>query len=402
MRITSVPAAIRFPSGALIYYGHLKDEEAYTKYQGHEYQSMLIEELTQIPSQLRYIKLTSSCRTTVPELRAQIFNTANPGGRGHLWVKDRFVDAGIRNKVYVDKEGGTRIFIPSSIDDNPTLKESDPGYVRYLESIKDVDPDLYKAWRQGSWDVVAGQVFREFNYDRHVTGTFEFSLDVCERIITFDWGYRDKAAAHWLALTPENKFGVRRVYVYREIIRTETDPEQWARIIKSFTDTEPVKYMVLPHDCFAHKESKNTIAKTFANIAKINIKRGDTLSAGARLNRKAMLHLYLSNAPDKRPYLMLHPNCRDFITSVPLLQYDERNVEDVDTTQDDHSYDSVTLGLITLGYRPHRDSMIGPNMSALQQQRTWTSSPNGQIAAPNFWKELEKRQDMPPVDSEYR
>lgn len=401
IKVTQKPPVIRFPSGALIRYGHLKDDDAYTKYQGHEYQSMLIEELTQIPSELRYMKLTSSCRTTVPEIRAQIFNTANPGGRGHMWVKNRFVDMGLRNKVYVDSGGSTRIFIPSSIDDNPTLKRNDPDYVKYLESIKDVDPDLYKAWRQGSWDVIAGQVFREFSYDRHVSGQFEFSLDVCEKIITFDWGYRDKAAAHWLALTPENKFGVRRVYVYREIVRTETDPEQWARIIKSYTDIEPVKYMVLPHDCFAHKLSKTTIAATFSSIAGINIKRGETLASGARLNRKAMLHLFLSNAQDRRPYLVVHPNCKDFITTTPLLQYDDHNVEDVDTTGDDHSYDSVTLGLITLGYRPKNDYTTPPNLRAIQTRPTWTNSPQGQIVAPNFWKEFERRQDMPSVDSEY-
>lgn len=38
----------KFPSGAVIRTGHLKDENAYAKYQGHEYHKMLIEELTNI------------------------------------------------------------------------------------------------------------------------------------------------------------------------------------------------------------------------------------------------------------------------------------------------------------------------------------------------------------------
>src|SRR5579859_298948 len=65
--IVGNPPMIRFPSGAIIRTGHLKDENAYTKYQGHEYQKMLIEELTQITSESRYVQLIQSCRTTIPE-----------------------------------------------------------------------------------------------------------------------------------------------------------------------------------------------------------------------------------------------------------------------------------------------------------------------------------------------
>jgi hypothetical protein len=398
------PAIIRFPSGALIRTGHLKDDQAYTKYQGHEYQSILIEELTQIPTEKRYIQLISSCRSTTPEIRPQVFTTTNPGGHGHAWVKERFVSPAEPMTVF-SVEGNNRIFIPAGIEDNPTLVEHDPGYVQRLEEIKHVDYELYKAWRLGSWDVFAGQAFREFDYAKHVIdgihNKMEYSLDVCEKIITFDWGYRDKAAAHWLALTPENRYGVRHVYVYREIIRTETDPDEWAAIIKKFTDIEPVKYMVLPHDCFAHKQSKTTIASTFSQKIKINIRRGDTLAQGARLNRKAMLHLYLGDSPDGTPYMSFHPTCKDAIKTIPLLQYDERHVEDIDTTQDDHSYDSVTLGLVSLGYRPRKSELLLPRAKVVQTFPTWNTNQQGNITAPNFWQEFDRQKSIKPHDAEY-
>lgn len=63
------PAEIKFPSGAIIRTGHLKDENAYSKYQGHEYQKILIEELTHIPRESDYEKLLGSCRSTVPDTR---------------------------------------------------------------------------------------------------------------------------------------------------------------------------------------------------------------------------------------------------------------------------------------------------------------------------------------------
>lgn len=400
------PYEIRFPSGAFIRTGHLKDEQAYTKYQGHEYQSVLIEELTQIPSEKRYIQLINSCRSTILELRPQVFNTTNPGNVGHSWVKGRWIDKAPPNTVFTDEEQINKIFIPAGIEDNPVLMLNDPAYVRRLDAIKHVDEDLYKAWRLGSWDVFAGQAFREWAYDKHVidgvSNKIEFSLDVCDKIICFDWGYRDKAVATWLALTPENRFGFRRVYMYREIVRTETDPEAWAQLIKKFTDVEKVKFMVLPHDCFAHKLTKVTIADVFSRDIKINIVRGDTMAKGARLNRKAILHRYLSDAPDGKPYMLVHPSCRDFITAVPELQYDDKNVEDIDTSGNDHSYDAATLGLISIGYAPQHSKILTPTSRVVQTYPTWNTNQYGNVVPPNFWQEMDKRRMIIPQDSEYK
>lgn len=401
------PAVIRFPSGAIIRTGHLKDEQAYTKYQGHEYHSILIEELTQIPQEKRYVQLISSCRSTVPELRPQVFNTTNPGGLGHLWVKERFVDPAAPFTVFADEDGNTRIYIPAGVEDNPTLMRVDPDYVKQLDAIKRIDPDLYKAWRLGSWDVVAGQVFREFNQDYHVKGEFDFSLEVCDRLITFDWGFAHNAVAHWIALTPENAQGFRRAYVYREIAQNQTNPEQWAKLINRFTSVEPVKGIVLPHDCFAQKHSKVTIASVFQrditqpNGQGINVIRGDTMTQGARINRKAIVHRYLSTAPDGRPYLIIHPSCRELIKTLPLLQYDEKNVEDVAKQDGDDAYDAMSLGLITLKYHPAKSALIMPRHK-ITTYPTWQKNKSGQIPTPNFWKSFDQQRFKKARDEEYR
>lgn len=391
------PAVIRFPSGAIIRTGHLKDDDAYTKYQGHEYQRILLEELTQIPTELRYMQLISSCRSTQPSLRPRVMATTNPGGVGHGWVKERFVDAGIPMKRFEDPTSNRlRMFVPAKIDDNPVLVDNDPDYVRYLDSLKDVDEELYKAWRLGSWDVFAGQYFKEFRYDEHVTPRFEWSLDVCTKIISFDWGYNDPGAAHWLALTPENQWGVRHVYVYRELHQSGKEPAEWAVQIRKFIDLEPVDYMVLPHDCFAHKESRTTIASTFRTILQIPIKRGHTLERGARLNRAAITHRFLSTAPDGRPYMQIHPSCLSLIKTLPTLIHSSTNVEDVDTTGDDHDYDSLSLGLTSLNYVPGESAILnGANLMQQIGPRAVTVDPMGNVPAPNFWQEFQRREKYP-------
>lgn len=149
------PKTITFPSGAKIKTGHLNDKNSYTKYQGHEYHKMLIEELTQIPMEGNYEKLIGSCRSTVPELKPQVFATTNPDGDGYVWVRDRWDCQNPTGKIkyYEDEETELkigRVFISAKVEDNPILVKIDPKYVAYLNNIKDLT--LRRQWRDGSWE----------------------------------------------------------------------------------------------------------------------------------------------------------------------------------------------------------------------------------------------------------
>lgn len=150
----------KFPSGARIKTGHLADKDAYQKYQGHEYQKMLIEELTHIPREKDYEKLVASCRSTVDGIQSQIFATTNPDGAGHEWVKERWSIPDVPDNdpiettkdIEVDGEMHRRrlVFIPSKVHDNRVLLEKDKNYLVYLNSIQ--DEELKRAWLEGSWE----------------------------------------------------------------------------------------------------------------------------------------------------------------------------------------------------------------------------------------------------------
>lgn len=141
----------KFPTGARIRTGHLADKEAYQKYQGHEYQKMLIEELTHISREGDYEKLAGSCRSTVDGIKPQIFCTTNPDGAGHEWVKDRWNIPDRPSEVITTfKDGRKLVFIPSQVYDNPILLEKDPEYLKYLKTMK--DEELRRAWLEGSWE----------------------------------------------------------------------------------------------------------------------------------------------------------------------------------------------------------------------------------------------------------
>lgn len=187
------PGEIHFPSGAVIRTGHLKDAGSYQKYQGHEYQRVLIEEASHIPDENLYEKLMASCRSTIQELRPRKMLTSNPDGDGGVWLKKRFkIKPGSAIQHFVTEHGETRMYIPSTVDDNPSLLK-DTQYVRFLDSL--TDPDLKAAWRQGDWDAfkVKGSYYADLLAIAKKEGrVLRFNNDPRVRMYTYwDMGMND-------------------------------------------------------------------------------------------------------------------------------------------------------------------------------------------------------------------
>ena len=398
-----------FPSGAKIHLGHLKDEDAYTKYQGHEYQRMLIEELTQIASEILYTKLIGSCRSTIRELRPQVLNTTNPGGKGHGWVRRRFIAAAPPNTFFMNP-GTNRhaIYIPAKLEDNPYLMEADPEYVNQLEGLKVIDEKLYRAWRAGEWDAFEGQVFSEWNYGKHVFKKLWVPLNHCKRIASFDWGYRSPASMHWTAVTPKNRYDVSHYLIYREIYRTNMTPKQWGQLMARVQRADPIDYLVLPHDCFSSDQGQETIAQTFAHEAKmagvsLRIVRGATLNRGARRNRLGLMHSGLADSPDGFPYIMVHESCGNLIRTLPELPYSETDVEDVDTDSEDHAYDSSSIGIMTLQPKFGGGALVnmGGNFGGKPFGSGWQQNANGEVVPSDILQSLAQPTSNASGDGEY-
>ena len=171
VQFTGKPAEIKFgENGPIFRTGHLKDENAYQKYQGHEYQRILIEELTQIPELGNYLDLTSSCRSTI-DIQPQVFATTNPDGPGFWWVKDRFhipewpPQEPVVTKDEIAMPDGSkretdRVFISALLQDNPKLKDKDIGYDARIASM---GQERVKAWLLGYWGapIIEGVIFND-------------------------------------------------------------------------------------------------------------------------------------------------------------------------------------------------------------------------------------------------
>ena len=311
---------------------------------GQEFPRILIEELTQIPLEKRYLQLIASCRSTIPEIKPQIFASTNPGGLGHAWVKKRFVDPAPPETPFKDPVSGrTRIYIPARVDDNPSLMDADPDYIKTLDALKDTDEELWKAWRLGDWNTFAGQYFREWNQELHICDQF---TPLKENAIVggMDWG-RTHAFAFYLSVIKKLEYDKKEFYrakIFLEVYGHDKTPKEWATIIKqkitgmglTFGDIgwirgDPAMFSKL-------SDNSMSISDQFKEHG-IDILPASNERIGGWEN----MHNWLSIAPDGYPYLQIARNCVNAIETIPLQIHDENNVEDLEKQDGDDSSDSI-------------------------------------------------------------
>lgn len=347
-RAVGNPVVIKWPSGAKFRLGHLKNKKSYESYLGHEYQRELIEELTQIGAEDHYVKILGSCRSTVDGLKPQVFNTTNPPGIGHLWVKNRFVDPAPFDTPFEGDDGRKKIYIPATIDDNPILMEKDPGYLAFLEGLKKTDPDLYRAWRHGDWDVMAGQYFKTFRRSSHVVDPFMPRPNLV-KYGGIDWGRANPFAFLAGALEKVtyldndlNEYKFNRIWIYRELYGIEKEPKEWAEMIKKAVKLNEFQFIKADPAIF-HKldDGSRSIAKQFLENG-VNLQPANN----DRIGGWEVVKNWLSIAPDGLPYLMISEGCNNLVRTLPAQVHDENNPEDLDTDGEDHACDGLRYMLV--------------------------------------------------------
>lgn len=151
-----------FPSGAVIELGYLQYDKDTDNYQGAAYDRICFDELTQF-SEYQYTYLFSRLGRTNKGITPGMRAASNPGGVGHLWVKNRFVSreamAVIRGlSTGQPTPAGTvfwvtpqRAFVPSRVADNPSLNVEE--YSARLAA--NLDPVTRERLLNGDWSVTA-------------------------------------------------------------------------------------------------------------------------------------------------------------------------------------------------------------------------------------------------------
>lgn len=310
-----------FENGSRILLGGFKDEGDIDKYIGIEYDFIIVEELNQLTDE-KYTKLRGSLRTSKVGWRPRMYTSFNPGGTGHVFVRERYVIP-----YRLGKEKDTR-FIPSTYKENPALN---PEYISYLESLGGA---LGKAWREGEWDSFAGQYFYEWNYDAHVVdGAKMFPYGIPTQWPKFrsmdPSGRTGTTACHWYALDSQGD-----VWIYKEYYKDGLDHDEHAKNIRKMSEDEDnvsdnYNYSVIDGAAFAKAGYSETVAEIYERHGVIGL----VAAAKERVVGWNAVHTYLRHSEKMPPKLHIFDTCRAMIKTIPLAQHDTLHPDDVSTKQ---------------------------------------------------------------------
>ena len=347
-----------FPSGARLWMTYLEREEDVLRYQGQAFSYIGFDELTQHSTPFAWNYMRSRLRTTDPSLPIFMRATTNPGGPGHQWVKQMFIDPAPPNRAFAardletgeplvypeghEREGQplfSRKFIPATLRDNPYLFE-DGSYEANLLSLPEMQR---RQLLEGDWAVADGAAFPEFRQSVHVVDPFEIPPD-WRRFRSCDFGYSSYSAVHWYAIDP----AFETLIVYRELYVSKQTGRDLAKLVLDAERGENISYGMLDSSCWHNR------GQIGPSIAEEMISMGcrwrpSDRSAGARVAGKNRLHELLKvDESTEVPGIIFFNNCRQIIADLPVIPSDPKGGDDIDVRyKSDHAYDSIRYGIMS-------------------------------------------------------
>lgn len=344
-----------FANGSTLMMRFCENEEDVRSYDTFEADIMAFDELTAF-SEFQYTYLLTRCRSTKHWWTGRkVIAATNPGNVGHTWVKRRWIEADdgsvplpfVKWRAPVNQGGMVRQFIPAKLADNTTLMKYDPSYANILQGLPEEEK---RAKLMGDWNVFSGQFFSRWRSEVHTCPSFDIPRD-WTKYISVDWGLAAPHAVYWYARPPMTN----SLWIYREQYGAGVPTRQQAQMAaeKTRVADEKIEFIVADPAMWARerdgdgdymKSPADYWKDEFAGITEV-VKGNNERLAGASLYRE-MLDWQGVETPGGIEVLIpprlriMRDRAPNFIRTVPQLIHSKTNVEDVDTTGEDHSYDS--------------------------------------------------------------
>lgn len=337
---------------SILQFGHCNTDKDFEQYLSTEWDLILVDEASQFtPRQLRLLR--TRLRTTKQTVRPQFVCASNPGGDGHLWLKQRFISREVDPEEEPNYNPEQYRFILSRVQDNPYLTAD---YIARLEGLPEAER---RAYLEGDWDVFAGQYFAEWRRAMHTVQSFDIP-DEWEVEGGMDWGFDPNPGV--LELGAFDPHG--RVWVYAEFKFLKLPPQDVAaQIVERFKSDKERRMLIRGDPSMWAKGSADYKAgtsiademnATFAALgSEIVLIRADN----DRLGGWARVHQYLypnRKQPDnlgRGPWLrVFRPGsigakrlggARYLIETLPAQVHDDKQSGDLKKGPTDHACDAL-------------------------------------------------------------
>ena len=410
----SAPIKIAFGNGSRIFLDHCQYEKTVYSFQGREMNVILYDEATHFTeTQYRYLRTRNrlgSLPIDVAKL-TQDFNNiiaswgvdyqftekimshyfpriicgTNPGGVGHQFFKEGFVDPAPPMKIWKTEEGTYRQYIPALYTDNPALLENDPDYIKRIGGLG--DKEMIQALVDGRWDILSGGAFTSV-YDEavHLIEPFEIpqswridracdygsarptavvytaesngddAVDANGNVLTFPRGTIFVIDELYIAKKGELNKGLElSSYEIGEMIAQKELSMGIQDRIKAgpadnsiFTPTRMTDRFSSHYD--AIKAGYNSVLIKNHLRKRHEIFGESDKTPGSRIRGLEVMRTMFKSAlksPMEDKGLFVFNHCVFFKRTVPMIQRDEKNPEDVDTDSIDHYYDALRYRVAT-------------------------------------------------------
>lgn len=292
----------------------------------------------------RLLTMNRYGRFPIPNKRIRA--TGNPGGRGHVWIKNYFVDpAPLGSVPHYDPELQMQyMFILGTYRDNLIGMSNDPGYENRMNRAG--SPELIRALKEGDFSITAGAFYPELGYKN--------LLDYVEiphwwtKFCCMDWGAcgeGDPFWIGWIAVSDGCMIGVPKgaLVVYREYYGKglpKITVSQVAPRIIEMEQGENIQYRVAGGDIEQQRGTGTSIYEIFTQYG-LHFKRADRRRLdGAQAVRELIV------GKDRVPNLYFTKNCPGVFQCLQTLQHDPKNGADCLQSNDD-PYDGLRYGVMS-------------------------------------------------------
>lgn len=349
---------ITLPTGSVITFSNVSDENSYARHQGRSYTGLFADEVGNYPPQaFRFLNLVRSNLRVPLGQRVDIHWTANPHGRSHSVLFKNHITKAPPWHPFEGVDGDLWVWTQSDLTQNPHIDQL--AYRRQLVASTSGDKALADAWIKGDWSVLGGVMFDMFNPAIHVIkdppyGEFRF-------LIGADWGTASPSAALLLGRL-KGDIGPYRsgdIFVLDETDTAHLDDISSGTGASVPTWAEMLKEMMARNGRGPSVEIVTDDARGLQGDTVVNELRACQLSARRpwkkdRVGHWALVRSLLQSAVDRdgRRGLWITTGCPHLIETLPEAPRGTLRAEDLDPKWDrDHWLDALAYGLVEIHQR---------------------------------------------------
>ncbi len=310
---------IDYGNGSRLYWGHAKDVGDEAKYLGSEWDAIGIDQMEQfVASQL--VDIFAAGRSAeIAGMQSIVRGTANPGGPDPQWIIDRFLTKQVQSADAIAYQPNQWRYIPARVYDNPYLMDPDGSFRTYEGRLAQYGPVRRRQMLLGDWTAREGQFFPELDETRHKVACAV--PDGSRWLVGLGYGYHAPGALVVAAITPAG-----RLVVMREQTFQYEDLAKVAERITALSADLGVTFHTVA--CASTLDPSTATVETPATtLRRLGVRA--VAADHAPLVGWLRLRAWWADAPDGRPWCVVHPACETLWRALTTAICDPKKPEEL-------------------------------------------------------------------------